>query len=266
MNKKATLYTSWVKPMLQEGSLFGIFFGDELGWQCVSWANLTEAIDTVRADIPRGDGILCYNEGYPVFTDNVCDPGGDFKPAQRTNFSYPSVPDGLDWISVDYYPDEGTLAGVPKLYEQHIYPKMAAHQKALFVPPAYSCNTTACSNRLCCSNNTRDGPDVPCNGDCTAAMLQRAKGATIGQGTTAGSSASTRGITQPKALGCSSLGCRGCRKCLRHTKQSGRKSCPGGKLTSILHGLGWNKNWTLEIESGNTWTYWRFASAVSCYI
>lgn len=176
MNKQATLYTSWVKPMLQEGSLFGIFFGDELGWQCVSWANLTEAIDTVRADIPRGDGILCYNEGYPVFTDNVCDPGGDFKPAQRTNFSYPSVPDGLDWISVDYYPDEGTLAGVPKLYEQHIYPKMAAHQKALFVPPAYSCNTTACSNRLCCSNNTRDGPNVPCNGDCTAAMLQWAKG------------------------------------------------------------------------------------------
>jgi hypothetical protein len=62
------------------------------------------------------------------------------------------------------------------LYEQHVYPKMGPHQKALFVPPAYGCNGTKCSNQLCCSNSTRDGANVPCNGDCTVAMLQWAKG------------------------------------------------------------------------------------------
>ena len=65
------------------------------------------------------------------------------------------MPDGLDWISLDYYPDEGTLKGTPLLFQQHVYPKMAEHQKALFVPPAYGCHgDTACSNRLCCNNAT----------------------------------------------------------------------------------------------------------------
>lgn len=65
--------------------------------------------------------------------------------------AYPSVPKGLDWISIDYYPDgeaknphhplsgwvfvasalisgweytEGTIAGARKIYEELIYPKM----------------------------------------------------------------------------------------------------------------------------------------------
>jgi hypothetical protein len=61
----------------------------------------------VRADLPRGEAILYYNEAYPVIADEKCDTGGDFDP-NRKNFSYPRVPEGLDWISVDYYPDEGT--------------------------------------------------------------------------------------------------------------------------------------------------------------
>ena len=43
--------------------------------------------------------------------------GGDFDP-NRTNFSYPRVPDGLDWISLDYYPDEGTFKGTTLLFQQ----------------------------------------------------------------------------------------------------------------------------------------------------
>ena len=87
------------------------------------------------------------------------------------------MPDGLDWISLDYYPDEGTLKGTPLLFQQHVYPKMAPTQKALFVPPAYGCHgDAACSNKLCCSNSTRDGPNPPCDGDCSTAMLQWAKG------------------------------------------------------------------------------------------
>ena len=78
-------------------------------------------------------------------------------------------------------------AGARKLFEQHLYPIMAPHQQALFVPPAYGCNDTACANidsrnvasvqfafdrmyvlsarrcanTLCCSNSTRDGPNPP---------------------------------------------------------------------------------------------------------
>ena len=48
-----------------------------------------------------------------------CSTGGDFD-KNRTNFTYPMVPPGLDWVSLDYYPDEGTLAGVPKLFQQHV--------------------------------------------------------------------------------------------------------------------------------------------------
>ena len=170
-----TLRDSVVLPMLKDKSLLGVFFGDELCWQCLSWQNLSTAVETVRADLPFGEAILYYNEAFPVFVGNKCSTGGDFDP-NRTNFSYPHVPTALDWVSLDYYPDEGTLLGVSKLYEQHVYPKMGPHQKALFVPPAYGCNSTKCSNQLCCSNSTRDGANVPCNGDCTVAMLQWAKG------------------------------------------------------------------------------------------
>ena len=49
-------------------------------------------------------------------------------PLYRTQ-AYPRVPDGLDWISLDYYPDEGTLKGTPLLFQQHVYPKMAPHRE-----------------------------------------------------------------------------------------------------------------------------------------
>ena len=96
--KWATLRDDVVRPMLEEKSLFGVFFGDELCWSCITWQNLSAAVDTVRADLPRGQAVLYYNEAYPVLAYNKCSPGGDFDP-NRTNFSYPSVPDGLDWIS-----------------------------------------------------------------------------------------------------------------------------------------------------------------------
>jgi len=112
----AAVRVTVVRPMLHDKSLFGVFFGDELCWSCLSWQNLTSAVDAVRADLPRGDAILYYNEAYPVFAYGKCSTGGDFD-KNRTNFTYPHVPTGLDWISLDYYPDEGTLKGVPKLFE-----------------------------------------------------------------------------------------------------------------------------------------------------
>eukprot|EP00040_Diaphanoeca_grandis_P027324 m.155225 g.155225 ORF g.155225 m.155225 type:complete len:347 (+) comp30931_c0_seq6:115-1155(+) len=171
--KWASLYTSTIAPMLHTGVLFGVFFGDELGWQCISWGNISAAVDMVRSDLPRGKAILYYNEAYPVFTDGQCDQQGDFKPAFRRNYSYPSVPTGLDWVSIDYYPDEGTAAGVQPLFEKYIYPKMTTDQRVLFVPPAYgSGKNITVGNQLCCSNKTRDGSNPPCNGNCSLALAQ----------------------------------------------------------------------------------------------
>ena len=39
----------------------------------------------MRADLPRGEAILYYNEAYPVLAFDKCDTGGDFDP-NRTNF------------------------------------------------------------------------------------------------------------------------------------------------------------------------------------
>ena len=132
----AALLNSTIRPMLEEGSLFGVFFGvrhpnhhhfpcvcnppnptpsamtprcgaqDEICWSCTPWSNVSAAVDTVRRDLERGEAILYYNEAFPVIAGNgqfphICDRGGDFDD-HRNNFSYPRVPTGLDWISVDY--------------------------------------------------------------------------------------------------------------------------------------------------------------------
>ena len=39
----------------------------------------------------------------------------------------------------------------------------------------YVLSARRCANTLCCSNSTRDGPNPPCHGDCSLAMLQWAK-------------------------------------------------------------------------------------------
>ena len=43
-----------------------------VGWSCTTWENVSAAVDTVRADLPRGEAILYYNEAYPVFAYGKC--------------------------------------------------------------------------------------------------------------------------------------------------------------------------------------------------
>ncbi len=61
-----------------------------------------------------------------------------------------------------------------KIYNTLLYPRMAAHQGALLVPPAYSAPATH-ATALCCSPHTRDGPNPSCAGNCTTAMLAWAR-------------------------------------------------------------------------------------------
>ena len=152
----------------------GVFLGDELGWDCVSYANITAAANLVRASLGK-EAIIYFNEAFPPFDDigmwnSSCGPeiallseGGGI----------PRIPDNVDWISIDYYPNEGTFAGTQRIYRERLYPLMAPHQRVLFVPPAYSCSngsSPAFNDRFCCSNSTRDGANPPCHGDCEAAL------------------------------------------------------------------------------------------------
>jgi hypothetical protein len=75
------------------------------------------------------------------------------------------------------------MTGAPKLYERFLYPKMATHQKAIYVPPAYASgyNLTNEIDNLCCPADTHNpedpGPNPECGGNCTLAMLEWGKGA-----------------------------------------------------------------------------------------
>eukprot|EP00698_Gefionella_okellyi_P017875 TRINITY_DN5298_c0_g1_i1.p1 TRINITY_DN5298_c0_g1~~TRINITY_DN5298_c0_g1_i1.p1 ORF type:complete len:228 (-),score=28.97 TRINITY_DN5298_c0_g1_i1:618-1277(-) len=117
---------------LDDKVIMGFFLGDELCWNGATFANLTAAAAGVRKVWPTAT--IYYNEAYPVFTTD--------KDAYGNVLNYGNIPEGFDWISIDFYPDEGTLSDIVHIYEADLYPKMSAHQQALYVPPAYGTVTT----------------------------------------------------------------------------------------------------------------------------
>lgn len=160
-----------LQPHLLAGRVAGVFLGDELAWNCIPYSNITAAADLVRASIPRGQGIIYYNEAWPPFAADgqrlwrhMC--------AHVELLEYPRVPASLDWFSIDYYPDEGTFAGAVKLVRQSVYPLMSAEQSLVLVPPAYGAGNASLSSLLCCAAHTRDGPNVDCHAVCATAMLE----------------------------------------------------------------------------------------------
>ena len=169
-----------LRPLLLRGVASGVFLGDELAWDCVPHVDLTTAANHVRATLPsalpNGDRpIIFYNEAFPPFDDvalwnATCGPAVALASAGG---GYPKVPDAIDWISLDYYPNEGTFLGAQRIYREQLYPKLAPHQRVLFVPPTYGCSsgsTPEFASRFCCSNATRDGRNPDCHGNCTTAM------------------------------------------------------------------------------------------------
>ena len=180
-------------PLLANGSSMGVFLGDELCWNCVSHAELGKAADLVRATMPPLPSqsitalgltrpVIYYNEAFPTLDDvgmwnATCGPAVAL---EGSGGGYPSVPASIDWVSIDYYPNEGTFAGAQRIYRERLFPRMQAHQRVLFVPPAFSCSpgsSAAFASRACCNNATRDGANPPCGGDCEAAQAGWARAA-----------------------------------------------------------------------------------------
>ena len=75
-------------PFIRNGTILGVFIGDEL--TCcsnkMSFANLTAVIDTLRAELGPGLGVIYTNDG----------PG-----TEANDTTWPSVPAGLDLLSFD---------------------------------------------------------------------------------------------------------------------------------------------------------------------
>lgn len=135
-------------PLLANGTIFGFFLGDELTWNGLPYSALLTTVNTVRASFPSAT--IYYNEAYPVFTEDKNSYGG--------TIGYNAVPTGLNWISIDFYPNEGPFTEAQTIYKTLLYPKMTASQFALYVPPAYG---------------TATDPQAFCgNADCATAMVQ----------------------------------------------------------------------------------------------
>jgi hypothetical protein len=58
---------SILEPLLKSKAAMGVFLGDELAWSCIPFSNISAAADLVRLSIPRGTGIIYYNEAFPPF-------------------------------------------------------------------------------------------------------------------------------------------------------------------------------------------------------
>lgn len=138
-----------IEALAANDTVFGLFMGDELVWNGLDIDQLATAATLIKTRFP---GLIVYlNMAYPPFTADV-DTFGKVK-----NFT--AMPPSIDWVSVDYYPDEGTMTNVTHLYTKLLYPKMQSHQRALYVPPSYG-SMPQSANLTCGQMN------------CTKAMLE----------------------------------------------------------------------------------------------
>jgi hypothetical protein len=124
--------TTWVNnilPLVSEGSVFGIWLGDEVCWNGVQHGMLAAAADLVKNTWP--DAIVYYNEAEPVITNGVDLWGEDV--------GYSDVPASISWFSIDYYRLDNSSWLYPELvlYPLYIYELMHPSQCALTVPGSY---------------------------------------------------------------------------------------------------------------------------------
>lgn len=131
--------TSILKPFIINNTVNGYFIGDELyceGNQ-LSFSNLSLVITELR-ELIGNDVIIYTNECAQTFWSN-------------NTKKWKSIPDGLNWISFDYYnmingTDE--YIAVREQYENNVFPllvnetKYGYSQKVILVPGTFSCNSS----------------------------------------------------------------------------------------------------------------------------
>jgi hypothetical protein len=127
-------------PYLKEGSLAGVFLGDELCCGGVPLSNLTAVADIVKAHLNTTGGLVYVNECSYPFREHYIG-------------SMPQVPNSIDIISIDQYvrgPNqslgyrESEASLVKALYDADLYPRMSSHQRVMLIPGTFAAydNTT----------------------------------------------------------------------------------------------------------------------------
>lgn len=123
--------SSWlaeVKPMVHQKLVRGFFVGDELMDDGLS----VDEMETICAKIKQSLGDLPHfiytNEGYHI------------------QYGWQTVPPSLDVISVDGYgPGRNETDSMRAIYEKHLFPKLASHQRVALVPGMVGC---ACASSI----------------------------------------------------------------------------------------------------------------------
>ena len=118
-----------LRPWVANGTVRGFHLGDELCWNGLPYeqlASLAEMVGGTEWGAAAPPMIVYTNEAMgPI----VCDV--DYF---GRRVGYAKVPDAVTWVSFDFY--NPPASHVRWLYELHLYPKMAPHQRALLVPDA----------------------------------------------------------------------------------------------------------------------------------
>lgn len=161
LNASASLYTQ----LMANGTIHGFFFGDELMWNGLPYAELVEWSDAVRVLFP--DAWLWENEATPVL---LCDPTAPppttchqrysgccdihGRPTNITN----GIPPALSSLSIDKYDwrpkDPPLVPRVQAYYDAYLKPRLHPGQTLWLVPGSaadhadlHVCNTS-CQDAL----------------------------------------------------------------------------------------------------------------------
>ena len=99
------------------------------------WGDLSTYARTVKSGCP--EAIVYYNEGFAA----VFEMGRPWVSAgfDAERYYYPRVPDALDWVSMDLYPDWFSLGGAKDFVRWTLFAKLSATQRVVLVPPSYGC-------------------------------------------------------------------------------------------------------------------------------
>ena len=83
-----------LRQLLANGTIFGFNLGDELVWNTLKPAEMVKYAEAVRADFPRGQAIIWYNEAA-FFTKGWA--RSAWTDGGKNNVSDYTIPSALDW-------------------------------------------------------------------------------------------------------------------------------------------------------------------------
>jgi hypothetical protein len=134
-------------PFLANGTVSGLFLGDELCCSGVPFANLTNVADFAKARMQPFCGAATTTCGL-IYTNECIRPLNDSYTGHI--FYIPSIPKSIDIFSMDYYCADPKFGGscqvgivneaahVRKLYSQYIVPKLSSpHQRLWAIPGTF---------------------------------------------------------------------------------------------------------------------------------